>query len=297
MHDCLVESLSSPPLSQAAGKIDFGKSSMSRVFAAAALTLGIFKHERSVDIYSLHVSLGHVHDDILGQTAKKHGIRLTRELISCSACSRGKGQMTRTTNRTTTRAKVHVDTAGPYPVSLGGSRYMMMFVDNVSRLQRPGGARGARGKSASAVFAVVKRFWTAMNAPGAFRTDNVTRSDASSPHHGLPNKTDPLRTLLPGRSRQGIGATGTSQADPGCSPRGNPRPHLSSWDKPMDGGTPRGSECFNWVATSANDGWLSLHEAFHGSRPPLPLLPFFHPNSTARLGSGKRNPGLGCAVL
>ena len=38
-----------------------------------------------------------------------------------------------------------------------------------------------------------------------------------------------------------------------------------------------GSECFNRAASSANDGWLSPHEVFYGGRPPLPLLPFFHP--------------------
>lgn len=38
-----------------------------------------------------------------------------------------------------------------------------------------------------------------------------------------------------------------------------------------------GCECFNRATLSANDGWLSSHEVFSGSRPPLPLLPFSHP--------------------
>ena len=37
------------------------------------------------------------------------------------------------------------------------------------------------------------------------------------------------------------------------------------------------SEYFNRSATSANEGWLSPHEVFYGSRPPLSLLPFFKP--------------------
>ena len=37
------------------------------------------------------------------------------------------------------------------------------------------------------------------------------------------------------------------------------------------------SECFNRSATAANDGWLSLHKIFYGSRLPLPLLSFFQP--------------------
>ena len=37
------------------------------------------------------------------------------------------------------------------------------------------------------------------------------------------------------------------------------------------------SECFNRSATAENDGWLSSHGIFYGSRPPLPLLRFFQP--------------------
>ena len=37
------------------------------------------------------------------------------------------------------------------------------------------------------------------------------------------------------------------------------------------------SECLNRSGSSANAGWLSPHEVFYGSRPPLLLLPFFHP--------------------
>ena len=70
LHDCLVEPLPPPPLSQAAGRVEFGRSSMSGVLAAAALTPGILKHRRTVDINHLHVPLGHVHEQILRQTAK-----------------------------------------------------------------------------------------------------------------------------------------------------------------------------------------------------------------------------------
>ena len=37
------------------------------------------------------------------------------------------------------------------------------------------------------------------------------------------------------------------------------------------------SECYNRVATSVNNEWLSPHEIFYGSRPRLPLLPFLQP--------------------
>ena len=66
---------------------------------------------------------------------------------------------------------VHIDTTGPFQESLGGPRYVIMFVDSVSRFQRP---YGARDESASAILGVVKHFVTDMGVPRAFRTDNGT---------------------------------------------------------------------------------------------------------------------------
>ena len=87
-----------------------------------------------------------------------------------------KGIRAPTPHRTTSRAEapldlVHIDTAGPFPESLGGSRYVVMFVDSTSRFQRP---YGARDKSASAILGVVQQFVADMGVPRAFRTDNGT---------------------------------------------------------------------------------------------------------------------------
>ena len=144
--------------------------------AAAALIPGPLKHGKEVDINHLHVSLAHAHASVLKATAKQHGIRLTGELVSCSACSRAKGHRAPTPHHATRRAThplglVHIDTAEPYPTSLGGSRYVVMFVDSASRLQRP---YGVREKSAAAILSVVKRFVADMGVPRAFRTENGT---------------------------------------------------------------------------------------------------------------------------
>ena len=64
---------------------------------------------------------------------------------------------------------VHIDTAGPFPESLGGSRYVVMFVDSASCFQRP---YGTRDKSASVILGVVQRFVADMGVPPAFGTDN-----------------------------------------------------------------------------------------------------------------------------
>ena len=75
----MVEPASSPPLNQVLGKIKFksSKGSKSGVIATAALTPGILKHGRAICTNPLHVTLGHAHDEILRQTAKQHGFRLT----------------------------------------------------------------------------------------------------------------------------------------------------------------------------------------------------------------------------
>ena len=131
-----------PPLSSVLGEIQFVGKTPSRPecrtgtpLAAAALTPGPLKHGKEVDINHLHVSLAHAHASVLKATAKQHGIRLTREQVSCLACSRAKEHRAPTPHHATRRATqplgfVQNDTAGPYPTSLGGSRYVVMFVDS-----------------------------------------------------------------------------------------------------------------------------------------------------------------------
>ena len=98
----------------------------------------------------------------------------------------------------------HIDTAGPYPTSLGGSRYVVMFVDSASRLQRP---YGVREKNAAAILSVVKRFVADIGVPRAFRTDNGTEYSnsmfvdfcmasevaANLRHHTRHSRMDPSR--------------------------------------------------------------------------------------------------------
>ena len=146
--------------------------------AAAVLSPGdVFinkKKQNVVDINHFYVSLAHAHSSALKATALLHGIQLVGELAPCSGCSMAKGIHAPTPKYTTSRAAspldmVHIDTAGPFPESLGGSRYVVMFVDSASRFQRP---YGTRDKSASAILDVVQRFVAEVGARRAFRTDN-----------------------------------------------------------------------------------------------------------------------------
>ena len=145
--------------------------------ATAVLSLGgLFlnknKEQKALDINHFHVSLAHAHSSVLKATAQQHGIELVGELVPCSGCSMAKGLRAPTPQSTTSRAAapldlIDIDSTGPFPESLGGSRYVVMFVDSASRLQRP---YGTRDKSASAILGVVQRFVTDMGVPRAFRT-------------------------------------------------------------------------------------------------------------------------------
>ena len=231
---------------------------------------------------------------MLKATAKQHGIRLTGELVSCSGCSRAKGHRAPTPHHATRRATqplglVHIDTAGPYPTSLGGSRCVVIFVDSASRLQRP---YGVREKSAAAILSVVKRFVADMGVPRAFRTDNGTqysnsmfvdfcnglgiRCEFTTPY--TPQQNGPVESAISRAFKAGHAARlGVPQLYPdihleeirGCTDAAGTSLWLESllW----------ASECYSRAATSVNDEWLSPHEIFDGSRPRLPLLPFLQP--------------------
>ena len=138
--------------------------------------------KRVVDINHFHVSLAHAHSSVLKATAQQHGIQFVGELAPCAGCSMAKGIRAPTPHRPTSRAEaplvlVHIDTAGPFPASLGGSRYVVMFVDSASRFQRP---YETRDKSVSAILGVVQRFVANMGVPRAFRTDNGTEYTSSA---------------------------------------------------------------------------------------------------------------------
>ena len=289
-----------PPLSSVLGEIQFVGKPPSRPecrigapLAAAALTPGPLKHGKEVDNNHLHVSLAHAHASVLKATAKQHGIRLTGELVSCSACSRAKGHRAPTPHHATRRATqplglVHIDTAGPYPTSLGES-YVVMFVDSASRLQRP---YGVREKSAAAILSVVKHFVPDMGVPRVFRTDNGTeysnsmfvdfcnglgiRREFTAPH--TPQQNGPVESAVSRAFKAGHAARlGVPQLYPdirleeirGCIDAAGTSLWLESllW----------ASECYNRAATSVNDEWFSPYEIFYGSRPRLPLLPFLQP--------------------
>ena len=265
------------------------------VLSPGGLFLNKNKKEYQVlDINHFHVSLVHAHSSVLKATAQQHSIQLVGELAPCAGCSMAKGIRAPTPHRTTSRAaapldRVHIDTAGPFPQFLGGSRYVVMFVDGASCFQRP---YGTRDKSASAILGVVQRFVADMGVPQAFRTDNgteytnsafveycnslQTRRELTAPY--MPQQNVPVESGLSRAIKAGHAVRIEVN-------RLNPDVHLEQLKRVRD---PNGtslwmesvlsaSEGFNRSVTTANSGMLSPYEMFYGSRPPMPALPFCKP--------------------
>ena len=64
---------------------------------------------------------------------------------------------------------IHIDAAGPYQEVLGGSRYVVLFIDSASRLPCP---CGTRDKCVSTILGVVESFVADVGIPCAIRTDS-----------------------------------------------------------------------------------------------------------------------------
>ena len=205
-----------------------------------------------------------------------------------------KGIRASTPHHTTSRAAaplyvVHIDTAGPFPESLGGSRYVVLFVDSASHFQRP---YVARGKSASAILDVLQRFVANMGVPRAFRTDNgaeYTNSTFVEYCNSLRIRRKLTAPYTP--QQNGLVESGLSRAIKAGDParlevnKLFPDVHLDRLKGVRD---PYGSslwmesvlwasEGFNRSATTANSGMVSPDEVFFGDSSPMPVLPFCKP--------------------
>ena len=148
--------------------------------AAAVLRPGA---TTSTDINDLHVSLGHVHEGNLRETAKQMEIRVTGSLVPCSECAAAKGirrSVSRSTARRATKPLeiLYGDLSRAMPASTGGSVYCFFIVDCYSNLGWP---IFLRDKSAATVTHAFRAFLAAIKPlrekhgePGALRTDNGT---------------------------------------------------------------------------------------------------------------------------
>ena len=282
------------------------------VLSPGGLFINKFK-KRVIDINNFHVSLAHAHSSVLKATAQQHGIQLVGELAPCSGCSMAKGIRASTPHRTTSRAEapldlVQIDTAGPFPESLGGSRYVVIFVDSASRFQRP---YGTRDKSASAILGVVQRFVADMGVRRAFRTDNGTEYTYSAfveYCNGLQinrELTAPYTPQQNGRVESGLSrAINAGHAARIEVNRLFPDVHL---DQLKGVGDPDGtslwmesvlwaSEGFNRSATTANDRFPRTKVSTGAARRCRPCRSASR-HTTASRGTENWNARRGCAIF
>ena len=193
---------------------------------------------------------------------------------------------------------VHIDTAGPFQESLGGSRYVVMFVDSASRFQHP---YGVRDRSTSAIIlGVVTRFVANMRVPQAFRTDDGaehTNSTFVDYCNGLrirrkltapytPQKNGSVESGFPKAIKTGhatrLEVNKLFPEELFERLKGVRDPDGSSlWMKSVLWA----SEASNRSATTANSDMLSF-----GGHPPMPVSPFCKPAYHHVSRRSKMNP-------
>ena len=147
------------------------------VLAPGRHPFAVRKLTKSMDAINNHffISSGHINERLLRETAQQHGVTLPGVLQPCSGCLEAIEVRTGVPRRTASRAEkpmetVHVDLAGPYDVSVGGSVHLIMFVDSTSRWMRPNGMI-----KRPEIITYVRKLVTNMNGmrrPYCFRTDN-----------------------------------------------------------------------------------------------------------------------------
>ena len=94
---------------------------------------------RRIEVNGLHVSLAHSHVDTLRETARQKGIQVFGDLIQRVGCAEANGRRTAVPWTTECRSsrpleRLFVDLSGQQPTSARGAQYLMMIVDDYSRM-------------------------------------------------------------------------------------------------------------------------------------------------------------------
>ena len=182
---------------------------------------------------------------------------------------------------------VHIDLAGPYEASMGGSIYLIMFVDSASRWMWPYGIMKKLETTA-----YVHTFLADMNAigrPRCFLTDNggeftgrslVGFCDSAGIRHegtapGKPQHSTVVENAI-WRAMKGShdARREISRLFPGVDLARIPNIGVDGnrlWLEAVLWA----ADCFNRSTTKANTGWRSLHEVFFSRLPDLQVVLFF----------------------
>jgi hypothetical protein len=103
--------------------------------AAPALDVG-----KSITMQQAHSLFGHIGEEATRKTASVYGIKVTGTMELCDACALAKGKQKNVGKETTTIAakqgeRLYIDIGSVKAVSIGGSKFMVMIVDDYSRMK------------------------------------------------------------------------------------------------------------------------------------------------------------------
>ena len=260
------------------------------VVAPAKRPFTVGKPDKILDINHFHSS-GHVNERLLMEVAQQHGVALRGVLRPCGRSLEAKGVRGEVPRRTTSRAErpmeaVHIDLAGPYEASMGGSLNLLTFVDSASKWMRPYGMKRNSETTAS-----VQKFVADMNAmgrPHCVRPDNGGEFNSGSYVDYCDFVGIRRENTAPGKPQQtAVVESATLRAMkgdhsarheirslfPGADFIGIPKIDASSlWLEAVLWA----ADCFNRSATKASIGWWSPHNMFYRRLPDLQVVPFFH---------------------
>ncbi|CAB1115173.1 unnamed protein product [Ectocarpus sp. CCAP 1310/34] len=277
------------------------------VMAPGKRPFPVGKPTKIIDVNLLHVSSSHANEFLLRELAKQHGLRLTGVLQPCGGCLQAKGKKAGVPHQLGTRAERphdlwHIDLCGPMTASLGGSFFMIMFVDSFSRWMK---LYGMRRKSDTLAF--VKKFLADMSGTGvprSFRMDNGgefigrdfiafcdnagIRRTYTAP--GTPQRNGPAEGAIWRVNKAGHAARLEA-------PRLFPKIDFTRVPGFGRDGERLWLESCHWAAggfnrspTKANVGYKSPHELFTGRPPPLQIVPFLQPGYMRVTRARKMDP-------
>lgn len=109
--------------------------SIDRVMAIPALDIG-----KTIDMKQAHAMFGHAGEDATKQSASHFGLKVVGSLGLCDACAIAKGKQKNVSKESTSTTqgpgeKLYIDVSSVSAVSIGGSKFMAMIVDDYSKMK------------------------------------------------------------------------------------------------------------------------------------------------------------------
>ena len=108
-----------------------------------AMTMQHLQSGIDIDYNTAHSILGHIGKSSLEKTVKNIGWKLSGHLSTCESCAKAKA-IAKGVSKTGSEIeqkpgdRMYVDISGPYPTTVGGSKYWVMAVDGHSRMKFSG---------------------------------------------------------------------------------------------------------------------------------------------------------------